>query len=88
MLRIEDIETAVNKGYEEIARLQLDIAKRSRMSGDVTIFNHKQMQSTRLYAFIEAIISVPFNHNSDDNKVVSRLYNNIKLITKDLRQWD
>lgn len=88
MLTINDRDTAINKGYEEIARLQLDIAKRSRMSGDVTIYNKKQMLSTKLYAYITAIIEVPFNHDPEQNRVVSRLYDNIKLITKDLRQWN
>lgn len=88
MVRIEDIDTAVDKGYEEIARLQLDIAKRSRMSGDITIYNSKHMLSIKLYAFISAILVVPFNHSIEQNKTVTRLYNNIKLITKDLRQWD
>jgi hypothetical protein len=87
MLQINNIDT-INKGYEEIASLQLSIAKRSRVSGDVTIFNKKQMLSTKLYAFITAITEVPFNHNPADNLVVARLYNSIKLITKDLRQWD
>jgi hypothetical protein len=87
MLQINNIDTAINKGYEEIASLQLSIAKRSRVSGDVTIFNKKQL-STKLYAFITAITEVPFNHNPADNLVVARLYNSIKLITKDLRQWD
>jgi hypothetical protein len=87
MLQINNIDTAINKGYEEIASLQLSIAKRSRVSGDVTIFN-KKMLSTKLYAFITAITEVPFNHNPADNLVVARLYNSIKLITKDLRQWD
>jgi hypothetical protein len=86
MLQINNIDT-INKGYE-IASLQLSIAKRSRVSGDVTIFNKKQMLSTKLYAFITAITEVPFNHNPADNLVVARLYNSIKLITKDLRQWD
>jgi hypothetical protein len=54
MLQINNIDTAINKGYEEIASLQLSIA-RSRVSGDVTIFNKKQMLSTKLYAFITAI---------------------------------
>jgi hypothetical protein len=88
MLQINDVDTAVNRGYEEMARLQLSIAKRSRISGDVSIFNRKQMLSTKLYAFITAISEVPFNHDIEKNKVVARLYNNIKLITKDLRQWD
>jgi hypothetical protein len=87
MLQINNIDTAINKGYEEIASLQLSIAK-DPVSGDVTIFNKKQMLSTKLYAFITAITEVPFNHNPADNLVVARLYNSIKLITKDLRQWD
>jgi hypothetical protein len=65
MLQINNIDTAINKGYEEIASLQLSIAKRSRVSGDVTIFNKKQMLSTKL--FITAITEVPFNHNPADN---------------------
>jgi hypothetical protein len=88
MLNRNDIDTAINRGYEEIAVLQLSIAKRSRISGDVTIFNKKQMLSTKLYAFITAITEVPFNHDPKNNAVISRLYNSIKLITKDLRQWD
>ena len=88
MLQRNDIDTAIDKGYEEIARLQLEIAKRSRMSGDVTIYNKRQMLSTRLLAFTSAIVEIPFNHSAENNKVITRLYNSIKLITKDLRQWD
>lgn len=88
MLRRNDIDTAINRGYEEIANLQLEIAKRSRMSGDVKIFNKKHMLSIRLLAFIEAIIDTPFNHSENKNKIIERLYNKIKLITKDLRQWN
>lgn len=88
ILTIEDRDTAVNQGYEEIARLQLSIAKRSRISGDINIHNGSQMQSVKLYAYITAIVEIPFNHTKEQNAVVQRLYNNIKLITKDLRQWD
>lgn len=88
MLTINDRDTAINRGYEELARLQLEIAKRSRMSGDVTIYNKKQMISTKLYAYITAIVEIPFNHDAHNNRIVTKLYDNIKLITKDLRQWD
>jgi hypothetical protein len=71
MLQINNIDT-INKGYEEIASLQLSIAK-DPVSGDVTIFNKKQMLSTKLYAFITAITEVPFNHNPADNLVVARI---------------
>jgi hypothetical protein len=88
MIVIQDIWTAVDRAYEEIAMLQLEIAKRSRVSGDVTIFNKKQMVSTELYAYVDAINSISFNHDSTKNKTIERLYYKIKLITKDLRQWD
>lgn len=88
MIVLNDIWTAVNRAYEEIAMLQLDIAKRSRVSGDVTIFNRKQMVATELYAYITAVNDVPFNHTVENNKIVEKLYTKIKLITKDLRQWD
>lgn len=88
MITIDDINTAVYLGYEEIARLQLSIAKKSRVSGDVTIHNKGHMMSVKLYAFIDAIVSIPFNHTAEQNKIVSRLYNNIKTLTKDIRQWN
>lgn len=88
MVLIADIETSINKGYEEIASLQLTIAKRSRVSGDVNIYNRPHMLSLKLYAFIDALTSIPFNHTMEQNEVVERLHNNIKQITKDLRQWN
>jgi len=88
MIVLNDIWTAVNRAYEEIAMLQLEIAKRSRVSGDVTIFNKKQMVATELYAYITAVNDVPFNHTVENNKAVEKIYTKIKLITKDLRQWD
>lgn len=88
MITVDDIETSVNKGYEEIARLQLSIAKKSRISGDITIHDKAHMTSIKLYSFIDAITSVPFNHSISQNNMVERLYNNIKKITKDIRQWD
>lgn len=88
ILTIEDRDTAVNQGYEEIARLQLAIAKRARISGDINIYNGNQMLSVKLYACITAIVEIPFNHTKEQNAIVHKLYNTIKLITKDLRQWD
>jgi hypothetical protein len=88
MIVLNDIWTASNMAYEEIAMLQLDIAKRSRISGDVNIFNKKQMQSTELYAYLDAVGNIDFNHSIENNKIIERVYHKIKLITKDLRQWD
>jgi len=88
MIVIQDIWTAIDLAYEEIAQAQLDIAKRSRLTGDVTVYNAKQLKSTELYSYIIALEEIDFNHNISNNKIIEKLYNNIKLITKDLRRWD
>lgn len=88
MIHKADIITAINKGYEAIATLQFEIAKRSRVSGDVTMFNKHHLTSVKLYAYMDALDNVAFNHNIPDNKTVEVLYNKIKIITKDLRQWN
>jgi hypothetical protein len=58
MLQINDVVQAVNRGYE-MARLQLSIAKRSRIMVTSVYSTEKQMLSTKLYAFITAISEVP-----------------------------
>lgn len=88
ILTIQDRDTAINQGFEELARLQVDVAKRSRVGGDVSIYNKRQMMSLKLLAFIEALSYVPFNHSKEQNAIIYKLYSRIKLITKDLRQWN
>lgn len=88
MIHIQDIWTAIDLGYEEIAQAQLEIAKRSRISGDVTVYNKKQLISTELFAYLTALEDLKFNHTIADNATIEKLYNNIKVITKDLRRWD
>lgn len=88
MIILQDIWTAIDLGYEQLAQTQLMIAKRSRFTGNADIYNSKQLRSTELYAYISALEEISFNHNIEDNKIIEKLYNNIKLITKDLRRWD
>ena len=88
MLILQDVWSAIDLGYEEIAQTQLEIAKRSRFTGSTDVYNMKQLRSTELYAYLTALEGIAFNHNIEDNKIIEKLYNNIKLITKDLRRWD
>jgi hypothetical protein len=88
MITIDDINTAVDKGLEEVARIQLYIAERSRVSGDISIHNTLHMTSIKLYAYIDALVHTPFNHDVRHNQIAEKLYTNIKTITKDLKQWD
>ena len=41
MIALQDVWSAVDHAYEAIAELQFQIADRSRISGDVDIFNKK-----------------------------------------------
>jgi len=88
MIVIEDIWTAIDRGYEEIAQNQLDIAKKSRVSGSVLLYDNRQRKSTGLLAYLLALEELALNHTIEQNKLIEKLYNNIKTITKDLRRWD
>jgi len=88
LIDIDDVWTAVNKGWEQIAMLQLKIAKRSSFSGDITINDRDQLACMKLYANIYALGELNIGHSKDQNLIISKLYNNIKLITKDIRRWD
>lgn len=88
ILEIEDVYTAIDRGWEHLSNLQLLMAKRSRVSGDITMYNKNQLTCVILYANISALESIPLNHNIDDNKLIKKLYNNIKLITKNFKRWD
>jgi hypothetical protein len=88
MITIDDINIAVDKALEEISRIQHVIAARSRVSGDISIHNELHMKSVKLYAYVDGLIHTPFNHDVRHNEIAEKLYNNIKELTKDLRQWD
>lgn len=85
---IEDIWTAIDKAREESAQLQLDIAKKSLYSGDITVFDKMQVKSTALMAYVEALSTYDLHVSIEQDEVIETLVYNIKLITKDLRQWD
>lgn len=88
ILNIEDIWTAIEKGYETMASLQLSIAKRSRVSGSPNIYNKKQLVSLQLYANVSALEELALGHDILQNGKIKKIYSTIKLITKDIRRWD
>jgi hypothetical protein len=88
ILEIDDLRTAMDRGWETLAKIQLNIAKKSRVSGDVTLYNKQQYQSVQLYANMTAMQQIPFNHDIGQNKTIRILYNNIKLMTKNFNRWD
>ena len=88
LIDTQDVWSAVDHAYEAMAELQFKIADRSRISGDVTIFNKKQETSTKLLAYTEALQELQLNITTVENRIVERIYNNIKALTKDIRRWD
>ena len=87
MIVLEDVWTAIDRGNEALAQIQLGIAKRARLSGDTTVYDKSEIMSMRLYSNLIALTEFSLNHSIEENKTVEMLYNNIKLITKDYRQW-
>jgi len=88
MIDLIDVWTAVDHAYEAMAELQYDIADRSRVSGDVTALNKAMTKSIKLSAYVGALEELDLNVTVVENRIVNRLYNNIKVLTKDLRRWD
>jgi hypothetical protein len=87
MLIIEDIWTAIDKARETSAQLQLDIANKSKYSGDIDIFDKMQLKSTALMAYVDALSNYDLHESIETDEMISTLVYNIKLLTKDLRQW-
>jgi len=82
MLTIEDIWTAIDRGYEQIAALQYAVARRAGISGDIREFEVEGGTSMELLAYIEALEGLDLGHSIKENKAIERLYNNIKILTK------
>lgn len=88
LLTQEQVWTAVEKGYEGMAQLQLDIAKRSRYGGPPSIRSKKQLRSLQLYANAAALEELRINISIEEDRKVVKILTAIKLITKDIRRWD
>lgn len=84
MIILQDVWTAIDRGYEYIAALQYKIAHEIGIVGDHTLFDEEVAVSIELIAYLEALEELSLNHNIEQNKIIERLYNNIKLLTKDI----
>jgi len=85
MVGIEDVWTAIDRGYEQIAVFQFEIAEKLPMIGDISVFNGRQVISMELLAYLEALEELSLNHSIAENKIIDRLYNNIKVLTKNIQ---
>lgn len=89
MIVIEDIWSAIDKGYERLADLQYEIAKKSVVSGEKTdLTNKKQFISLKLLAYLQSLEMLSIDHTPETNRIIERIYNNIKNITKNITLWD
>ena len=84
MVILQDIWTAIDKGYEYIAALQYDLASNIGIIGDITFFDRDVNISIELFAYLEALEELSLNHDISQNKIIEQLYNNIKVLTKEI----
>lgn len=85
MIGIEEVWTAIDKGYEQISALQYTVAKRSAITGNSRDFEKEGQLSIELLAYIEALEGLNLGHSTKENTAIERLYNNIKILTKEIQ---
>lgn len=88
MLDIYDILSAIDRGREEIAQCQYDIAKKSPVSGDPSIYDEANIRSIELSMHLEAVEILTDRGSVEDHRSLEDTIENIKALTKDLRKWD
>jgi len=84
MVGITDVWTAIDRGYEYLAASQYNIASRISIVGDVSMFDRDVAISIELLAYLEALEELSLNHTIIQNKIIERLYNNIKVLIKEI----
>lgn len=88
MLSKDYVYTTIDKAYDEMAQLQLEIARKSRFSGEVNVFDEKYRQAISLNACVVALEGYDLNISTNENNIIELLTSKIKGITKDIQQWD
>ena len=82
ILEIEDIWTSIDRGYEKLAMIELDITKREAISGDISAFLEKRIEAIKLYSYIVALENMRLNINVVGNQSIEKVYEKINIIIK------
>ena len=84
MVGIQDVWTAIDRGYEYLAASQYNIASNIGIVGSMDMFDKDVAVSIELLAYLEALEELNLNHTIIQNKIIERLYNNIKVLIKEI----
>lgn len=87
MLEIEDIWTTTDRGYEKLACIELSLAKRESMSGNIKTFKEDRIRSIRLFSYLKLIGSMELNVSVAQNNAIKKVYDRINYLTKDIKSW-
>jgi len=87
MITLQKVWTATDRGYEKIANLEYYIARRSKISGDVTIFNRGMILSMHIYVNVQALESLSINISPEQDRKIYLLIERIKTLTQQLKTW-
>lgn len=87
MIRAQDVWTATDRGYEAVSLMQYDIARFSRVSGDVNIYNQRMVKSMELFANITALECFDVNVDIKQDRKITLLYRRIKELTLEIKTW-
>lgn len=84
----DDVHSAIDKAYEEIAQLQYNIAARSKVSGNPSNMDEVLAVTVRLSMYLDALKTVDLNVTVEENEIVEVITTRIYELTIDLRKWD
>ena len=87
MVQNFDIWTAIDRGYEAISMIQYEIALKSRISGDVNVYNQGMVKSMEIYANIDALHGLGIHHTPEQDRQIELLFRRIKTLTQDIKTW-
>ena len=82
MITLQDIWTAADRGREKIAELEYYTSVRSRVSGDITIFNKNMILSMEIYANVSALEKLHIGVNPTQDRTIELLFERIKTLTQ------
>lgn len=87
LVTLQAVWTAIDRGYEKIANIEYYIAKTSKVSGDITIYDTGMAVSMEIYANINALESLNINTSPEGDRTIQLILERIKTLTQKLRTW-
>lgn len=85
MITTQDVWTAIDRGREKIADLEYYTSVRSRVSGDIDLYDKNMVLSIEIYANISVLKKMHLGLSIAQDKKIALLYERIKTLTQEFK---